>query len=42
MDVALVVPILEAGPFRLRPFVLGDLDVIREASTDPLLMTRSR
>ena len=37
MDVALVVPILEAGPFRLRPFVLGDLDVVREASTDPLI-----
>ena len=37
MDVALVVPILEAGPFRLRPFVFGDLDVVREASTDPLI-----
>jgi [ribosomal protein S5]-alanine N-acetyltransferase len=37
MCAALVVPALEAGPFRLRPFMLGDLDVVREASADPLI-----
>ena len=31
----LVVPELAAGPFRLRPFALSDLDLIREASADP-------
>jgi ribosomal-protein-alanine N-acetyltransferase len=31
---ALVVPTLEAGPVRLRPFLLSDLDVVREASQD--------
>jgi [ribosomal protein S5]-alanine N-acetyltransferase len=30
----LAVPTLEAGPFRLRPFRLSDLDVVREASQD--------
>ena len=34
MTPALVVPILEAGPVRLRPFLLSDLDVVREASQD--------
>jgi [ribosomal protein S5]-alanine N-acetyltransferase len=32
---ALAGPELNAGPFRLRPFTLGDLDLIREASADP-------
>lgn len=30
-----MVPELAAGPFRLRPFALADLDLIREASADP-------
>jgi [ribosomal protein S5]-alanine N-acetyltransferase len=33
----LIVPTLAAGPFRLRPFSLGDLDLIREASADPYI-----
>ena len=37
MGEALVVPVLAAGPFRLRPFVLADLPVVREASQDPLI-----
>jgi ribosomal-protein-alanine N-acetyltransferase len=37
MCAALVVPILVAGPFRLRPFMLSDLDVVREAATDSLI-----
>lgn len=35
MCAALIVPTLAAGPFRLRPFSLADLDLIREASADP-------
>jgi hypothetical protein len=35
MSAALIVPALAAGPFRLRPFTLGDIDVVREASSDP-------
>jgi RimJ/RimL family protein N-acetyltransferase len=31
----LLVPTLMAGPFRLRPFALGDVHVVREASEDP-------
>jgi [ribosomal protein S5]-alanine N-acetyltransferase len=34
---ALIVPVLAAGPFRLRPFVLSDLDLVREASGDPYI-----
>jgi len=37
MSEGLVVPVLAAGPFRLRPFVLADLPVVREASQDPLI-----
>lgn len=37
MCAALIVPTLAAGPFRLRPFALGDLDLIREASGDPYI-----
>jgi [ribosomal protein S5]-alanine N-acetyltransferase len=37
MCAALVVPTLAAGPFRLRPFALSDLDVVREAASDPLI-----
>ena len=35
MSAALIVPTLAAGPFRLRPFALGDIDVVREAASDP-------
>jgi len=35
MDEGLVVPALTAGPFRLRPFVMADLHVVREAAKDP-------
>src|SRR5215467_15369266 len=35
MDEGLVVPVLTAGPFRLRPFVMADLHVVREAAKDP-------
>jgi len=35
MSAALMVPTLAAGPFRLRPFALGDIDVVREAASDP-------
>jgi ribosomal-protein-alanine N-acetyltransferase len=31
----LIVPTLAAGPFRLRPFTLADIDAVREASGDP-------
>jgi RimJ/RimL family protein N-acetyltransferase len=31
----LIVPTLKAGPFRLRPFTLADIDAVREASGDP-------
>lgn len=34
---ALIVPTLAAGPFQLRPFRLGDLDLIRAASADPYI-----
>ena len=34
---SLVVPILDAGPFRLRPFALADLGAVREAAADPLI-----
>jgi [ribosomal protein S5]-alanine N-acetyltransferase len=37
MDAGLVVPTLAAGPFRLRPFAMTDLDLIREASQDPYI-----
>jgi RimJ/RimL family protein N-acetyltransferase len=37
MPTALIVPTLEAGPFRLRPFTLADVDAVREASGDPLI-----
>jgi RimJ/RimL family protein N-acetyltransferase len=37
MSEGLVVPALAAGPFRLRPFVLADLDVVREAARDPYI-----
>lgn len=37
VSVALIVPTLAAGPFRLRPFALADIDVVREASADPLI-----
>jgi RimJ/RimL family protein N-acetyltransferase len=33
----LTVPVLAAGPFRLRPFSLGDLGVVREAAADPYI-----
>jgi RimJ/RimL family protein N-acetyltransferase len=33
----LSVPRLTAGPFVLRPFALDDVDVVREASADPLI-----
>src|SRR5215469_3406295 len=33
----LTVPTLANGPFRLRPFGVGDLDLIREASDDPYI-----
>jgi [ribosomal protein S5]-alanine N-acetyltransferase len=35
MSATLIVPTLVAGPFRLRPFTLADVDLIREASSDP-------
>ena len=35
MSEGLVVPVLAAGPFRLRPFVMDDLHVVREAAQDP-------
>ena len=37
MTAGLTVPVLPAGPFRLRPFTLGDLDVVREAARDPYI-----
>ena len=37
MSAALIVPTLAAGPFRLRPFALGDIDVVREAASDPYI-----
>jgi [ribosomal protein S5]-alanine N-acetyltransferase len=35
MHAGLVVPTLPAGPFRLRPFGHGDLDLVQAASQDP-------
>ena len=37
MCAAQMVPTLAAGPFRLRPFMLDDVDLIREASADPYI-----
>jgi [ribosomal protein S5]-alanine N-acetyltransferase len=37
MTAGLTVPVLAAGPFRLRPFTLDDLDVVREAARDPYI-----
>lgn len=37
MSAALNVPTLHAGPFRLRPFRLSDIDVVSEASADPYI-----
>jgi ribosomal-protein-alanine N-acetyltransferase len=37
MSEGLVVPVLAAGPFRLRPFVMADLHVVREAADDPYI-----
>jgi [ribosomal protein S5]-alanine N-acetyltransferase len=37
MPAALIVPTLAAGRFRLRPFALADIDVVREASRDPYI-----
>jgi [ribosomal protein S5]-alanine N-acetyltransferase len=37
VSAALIVPTLAAGPFRLRPFELTDIEVVREASNDPLI-----
>jgi [ribosomal protein S5]-alanine N-acetyltransferase len=42
MNAPLHVPILTAGPFRLRPFELKDVDLLREAAQDryiPLITT---
>src|SRR5262245_32147519 len=37
MSEGLVVPVLTAGPFRLRPFVMADLHIVREAADDPYI-----
>jgi RimJ/RimL family protein N-acetyltransferase len=37
MSEGLVVPVLAAAPFRLRPFVMADLPVVREAAQDPYI-----
>jgi RimJ/RimL family protein N-acetyltransferase len=37
MAAALIVPTVEAGPFRLRPFTLRDVAVVCEASSDPYI-----
>jgi len=37
MDSELIVPVLAAGPFRLRPFRLTDVDLIRKAAQDPCI-----
>ncbi|HWG01348.1 MAG TPA: GNAT family protein [Trebonia sp.] len=37
MTGTLIVPTRAADPFRLRPFTLADIDVVREASGDPLI-----
>jgi [ribosomal protein S5]-alanine N-acetyltransferase len=33
----LMVPVLPAGPFRLRPFRLNDVDLVRQAAKDPYI-----
>jgi RimJ/RimL family protein N-acetyltransferase len=37
MSATLTVPTLTAGPFRLRPFTLADIDAVREAASDPYI-----
>jgi [ribosomal protein S5]-alanine N-acetyltransferase len=37
MSGALIVPVLAAGPFQLRAFKMSDLDVVRQATADPLI-----
>ena len=37
MSAPLIVPTLEAGPFRLRPFMLADIALVQEASGDPYI-----
>jgi [ribosomal protein S5]-alanine N-acetyltransferase len=37
MSEGLAVPVLAAGPFRLRPFTMADLNLVREASRDPYI-----
>jgi [ribosomal protein S5]-alanine N-acetyltransferase len=37
MSTGLTVPSLAAGPFRLRPFALTDVEAVREASGDPYI-----
>jgi [ribosomal protein S5]-alanine N-acetyltransferase len=37
MTAGLTVPVLPAGPFRLRPFTLDDTGVVREAARDPYI-----
>lgn len=37
MTAGLAVPVLPAGPFRLRPFTLGDTGVVHEAVRDPYI-----
>jgi [ribosomal protein S5]-alanine N-acetyltransferase len=37
MASGLIVPVLPAGPFRLRPFRLADVDVVRQAAQDPYI-----
>jgi [ribosomal protein S5]-alanine N-acetyltransferase len=37
MHSELIVPVLAAGPFRLRPFRLTDVDLIRKAAQDPYI-----
>ncbi|HEY6492786.1 MAG TPA: GNAT family N-acetyltransferase [Trebonia sp.] len=37
MPASLIVPTLTAGPFRLRPFTLADVDAVREAAGDPYI-----
>lgn len=37
MSGELIVPVLAAGPFRLRPFRLTDVDLVQEAARDPYI-----
>jgi len=37
MSEGLVVPVLATGPFRLRPFTMSGLPVVREAAQDPYI-----